>query len=274
MTTRLRPVGIPAGPGRFLFPDERNRPVPVWCHRPPHLPADAPVLFVMHGVKRDADLYRDNWMASAEKFGCLLLCPEFTKEDFPRKAYHLGNLVDDEGGFLPRSARTFGVIERLFDFAREATGNESERYHIYGHSAGGQFVHRMVMFAPESRFETAVAANSGWYTMPVFRRKFPYGLKGSGLSPERLREAFGRRLVVLLGTRDTDSKDPHLRRTSGARRQGKNRLERGLNFYVTARNEAAKSGAAFEWTLEPVIKASHFDPRMMPTALRAFFGNV
>ena len=50
-------------------------------------------------------------------------------------------------------------------------------YALYGHSAGGQFVHRYVAFADAPRMESAVAANSGWYTMPD-DGAFPYGWGG------------------------------------------------------------------------------------------------
>src|SRR3712207_6943257 len=67
------------------------------------------------------------------------------------------------------------LFRSLFDFVREATGNPSEQYRIYGHSAGAQFVHRLALFVPEARFATAIAANAGWYTMPTFDgKKFPY----------------------------------------------------------------------------------------------------
>lgn len=264
------------GAGSFRFADDRGRagrPLTVWYHRPPGIPDTAPVVFVMHGVKRDAGYYRDNWAAAAERFGFLLLCPEFTKADYPsRKAYQLGNLVDDAGERVPKAAWTFGVIERLFDFVRETTGNASERYHIYGHSAGGQFVHRLALFLPEARFATAIAANTGWYTMPRFSgKRFPYGLRGSPGTPETLKRVLGNRLVLLLGERDTDDEDPFLRRSKGARRQGKNRFERGQAFYAAARDEAARLGVPSNWTLQTVPGAAHFDQLMMPVAARVLF---
>ena len=267
---------IAPGAGSFRFADDRGNaggPLTVWYHRPPGLSATAPIVFVMHGVKRDADNYRDNWTAAAERFGFLLLCPEFTKVDYPnRTAYQLGNLADGAGEPLPKAAWTFGVIERLFDFVKETTGNASERYHIYGHSAGGQFVHRLALFLPEARYATAVAANTGWYTMPTFGgRRFPYGLRGSAGTPETLERALGNRLVLLLGEQDTDAEDPFLRQSKGARRQGKNRFERGQAFYAAAGDEATRLGVTLNWTLETVPGAAHFDQLMMPVAARALF---
>ena len=267
---------IAPGAGSFRFADDRGnagRPLTVWYHRPRGLSDTAPIVFVMHGVKRDADNYRDNWTAAAERFGFLLLCPEFTRSDYPhRRAYQLGNLVDGAGELLPKAGWTFGVIERLFDLVKETTANASERYHIYGHSAGGQFVHRLALFLPEARYATAVAANTGWYTMPTLGgRKFPYGLRGSPGTQETLKRALGNHLVVLLGEQDTDAEDPFLRQSKRARRQGKNRFERGQAFYSAARDEAARLGVTLNWMLETVPGAAHFDQLMMPTAARVLF---
>ena len=270
------PPQIEPGAGSFRFVDGssgRRKPLTVWYYRPPRLSTTAPVVFVMHGVKRDADSYRDTWMAAAELFGFLLLCPEFAKVDYPRSAYGLGNLTDGAGEPLPEDEWTFNVIEYLFDFVKASTDNTSERYHIYGHSAGGQFVHRLALFMPQARYETAITANAGWYTMPTFDKKFPYGLKGSAGTPETLKKAFGRRLVILLGERDTDANDPHLRKSSAASRQGANRLERGQAFHATARQEAEDLGTTLNWRLETVPGAAHLQHQMMPAAARALFAN-
>jgi len=275
------PENIGLGAGCFYFRDERysaapdpGLPLRVWYYRPPLAVRDTLVVFVMHGVKRDADCYRDTWKSAAERLGFLLLCPEFPAHTHPRGAYQLGRLADGARRPLPEEDWTFHTIERLFDSVKEATGNAGRRYSIYGHSAGGQFVHRLAMFMPEARYGTAVAANTGWYTMPTFSgERFPYGLRGSGLPMEKLEEAFGRRLVVLLGERDTDTEDPHLRRSAGARKQGSNRLERGLAFYDTAVGEAAKLGVELRWELGSVADAAHFDPQIMPTAAQILSGS-
>ena len=270
------PALIGPGAGNFHFVDDRNsadKSLTVWYYRPLHISAAiAPIVFVMHGAKRDADNYRDNWRDAAKRFGFLLICPELAQPNYPRAAYQLGNLVDGAGEPLAEEEWTFGMIERLFDCVREATGNTSEQYCIYGHSAGAQFVHRLALFVPAARYATAIAANAGWYTMPTFDgKRFPYGLKDSGSTPERLKKAFGKRLVILLGERDTDADDPYLRRSKGARRQGINRFERGHTFYTTARGKAAELGMRSNWELVTVPEAAHLDPQMIPAAARELF---
>ena len=43
----------------------------------------APVVFVIHGVSRNANGYFKVWRPLAERHGFLLLVPEFTRDDFP-----------------------------------------------------------------------------------------------------------------------------------------------------------------------------------------------
>jgi len=54
------------------------------------------------------------------------------------------------------------------------------QFSMFGHSAGAQFVHRYITFMPQGHLRAAVAANSGWYTLPDQTLKLPYGLKHTG----------------------------------------------------------------------------------------------
>lgn len=134
-------------------------------------------------------------------------------------------------------------------------------------------MHRMVVLMPEARFERAVAANSGWYTMPGFGEEYPYGLKDPPNAPELLERAFGRDFTIFLGGRGTDPGDPYLRNFPELVRQGMNRLERGRNFHAAARREAERAGADFRWAFRVAPEAPHLDAAMMPSAARAIFGD-
>ncbi len=263
------------GPGHFggFFAEGSSGPchLDVLFHRPARFGRASPILFVMHGTKRNAAEYRDSWATVAERYGCLVVCPMFPQHDFPRGAYQRGGVVDETGALRPVAAWALSAVERLFDLVRAATGNASAGYHLYGHSAGAQFVHRLVLLLPEARYVAAIAANAGWYTMPRFDEAYPYGLAGTGRGSADLRRVLGRRLTVLLGERDTDPEDAHLRNSRRARRQGRNRLERGTAFYTEARAAAASFGTALGWDLVTVPEAAHFDPDMMPQAGRILF---
>lgn len=258
---------LAAGDGEFLFDSWAGPPVRVWYHRPETVTPTTPVLFVMHGVKRDADRYRDEWSAIAAQRGFMLVVPEFSDRDFPGgTGYNLGFVLDDRGHRQPRERWSFSVIESLFDAVRAMTGTRVETYDLYGHSAGAQFVHRYLMFVPEARVGRAIAANAGWYTMPDTDVEFPYGLGASGVSESDLRRALGRRLTVLLGTDDAEPQHPNLRRTPEAMTQGPHRLARGEFFFGSAAAAAAALGTDFRWTLEKVEGVGHDNGAMAGAA--------
>jgi pimeloyl-ACP methyl ester carboxylesterase len=251
---------------RYVDVDGANRPMTIWTYRPPRLLASAKVVFVMHGVDRDGERYRDQWQPYAERHQFLLVAPEFDAAGFSEYAYHQGNLVDGRGNSIEKRLWTFSAIERLFDVVTEAARLRTRRYSLYGHSAGAQFVHRFVLFMPDARYERAVAANAGWYTLPTFETPFPYGLKGSPATEAGLKQSLGRDLVILLGENDTSESDPNLRSTERARAQGRTRRERGETFHRTAVSSSGTLGASLRWRRIVVPGAAHSNRQMAAAA--------
>jgi poly(3-hydroxybutyrate) depolymerase len=246
--------------------------IPVWYYLPEDVRSDAPVLFVMHGVNRDADRYRNEWEPHAEEHGFILLCPQFSNADFPgEEGYNFGNLLDKERRLRSRDEWSFRFLEPIFDAVKTATGNRSERYHLYGHSAGAQFVHRYLFFTPEARVARAVAANAGVWAVPNLAVDYPYGLRGVGVDAASLRAMFERPLVVLLGTADTDQTDIHLRRTPEAMVQGPHRFARGQYFFAAARRESAALGVPLAWRLATAPDIEHSNKLMAPFAVKVLF---
>jgi dienelactone hydrolase len=277
MSVQFRPGSRPIHPGagNFIFTDTRgspDRPVTVWYYQPDGFSRDMPVLFVMHGVKRDARRYRDEWIQYAERYGFLLIAPEFSHKYYPgKREYNDGNLFDRMGNIIPESDQAFTVIEHLFDFVKEATRNQSSSYDIYGHSAGGQFVQRMILFKTDARIRMAVAANPGVYVLPIFSEKYPYGIRNSGMTPDHLRVAFERDFMLLLGEKDVKEDDANLSSTPEALEQGHNSFERGNNFHDSAKNEASRLGMTFNWKLTTIPGAAHSDAQLALTAAQTLF---
>jgi len=273
----VAPAPAPTGSGSFLFaetPATAESPVPVWYHRPSGLTVDAPILFVMHGTLRNGEEYRDQWVDLSEAHDFLLVVPEFSHDGWSgSEGYNLGRMQDSEGAVLPEEQWAFTVIEDVFDEVRRRFGSTRESYTIYGHSAGAQFVHRFLLFAPDARFDAAVSANAGWYTMPSDEVAFPYGLRTETgailVSEERIRDAVERPVVILLGEEDNDPEASHLRRNEEADAQGLHRFERGHAFFETARERADEFGAAFNWSIQSVPGVGHSNARMAPAAVRA-----
>ncbi len=261
---RAQPSSFPEGVGAgvFSWKDPAGGPADpmrVWIFRPPDFAANSRVVFVLHGVRRDARLYRDAWGDSGLENNALVVVPEFDPERFADgPAYQQGGLFAPDGVVArPRASWTFAILERLFDHIRRETRITAERYHLFGHSAGGQFVHRMMMFYPEARVARAVASNAGWYTFPTFERRFPYGLARGPAQPGDLAAMLARPLIVMVGQEDTDTRHPTLRHGPEADAQGAHRLARGRAFLAAATAEATRLGAPLAWRLIEVPKVAH-----------------
>ncbi len=266
------PKALAPGEGRFEF-TYGDKTIAVWYHLPKNTKPDMPVLLVMHGVKRDAERYRNDWLPHARKYGFILVVPEFSEANFPGPdAYSYGGTVDAKDRPQPREKWAFSFLEPLFDQVKVATGNRSSKYHLYGHSAGAQFVHRYLYFVPGARVANAVAANAGWWTLPDLRTKFPYGLRGSVVNEGGLKAMLQRPLVVLLGTEDTDPNHPELRRTPEAMAQGPHRFARGQYFFAAGQKQAAALGVPFGWKLATAPGVAHHDDGMSAFAVEWLFG--
>lgn len=257
----------PGQAGRFVFSGWDGPPLPVFYQLPDTVTADTRIMFVMHGVNRDADRYRDEWAMLAKRFGFIAVVPQFSAADFPGPlGYNTGYFTEADGAPRSRSRWSFAAIEPLFDDVRQRFGTQVGRYSIYGHSAGAQFVHRYVLFMTEARIEQAIAANAGWYTMPDADIAFPYGLGATPIGAEALQAALGKPLTVLLGTADTDRADPDLRKTPEADAQGPHRYARGQAFFARGEAAAATSGVPFAWKLERVPGIAHSNAGMAEAA--------
>jgi hypothetical protein len=261
------------GSGRFDFAflsAGETRTIPVWYHRPAHAGADASIVFVMHGDARNAQTYRKYWIPLAEEKGFVLLVPEFSRAQFPgSRSYNLGNLAARYGTRYPEAQWGYTAIEDIFDLVRTTNSLSARTYDLYGHSAGGQFVHRLVLFKPNARYRIAIAANPGWYAMPDFEIAYPYGLKNAGIDRETLARAFSRRLIVLLGDQDNDPNHHQLSRTPGALAQGEHRFERGHAFFERAKRTAAEMQVPFAWSLQIAPGVAHSNARIAAHAVAA-----
>lgn len=268
-------IAIPEGKGVITFRDVRghaDRELVVHTYRPVRCDARCPLQFVLHGVSRNAQGYRDYWVEAAERHGFVVVAPLFTREAWGgAAAYNLGGVdATDE-----RSRWAFAAIEHLFD---EIADGRKE-YRLFGHSAGGQFVHRFLYFVPNNRVSVAVAANAGWYTTPEWRKDkgvfpWPHSLAQARVGEKEARRALGQRLVVMLGDADTDPNAQDLDRSPGSLAQGANRLERGRYFHRLSSALARDINADFRWDLVIVPGVAHSGRRMSAAAAEHLYGAV
>ena len=66
-----------------------------------------------------------------------------------------------EGTPNPRQEWTFGIVERLFDLLLAQGITTWQRYGLFGHSAVGQFVHRMFRSLSATVWPSLVSASAG-----------------------------------------------------------------------------------------------------------------
>ena len=253
---------------QFDFSSWAGPEIRVFVTHPVGLATDRPIVFVMHGLKRNADDYRDQWHALAIEHDFLLVVPEFSKAGFSgSRRYNLGNVFEKDGSTVEEKNWSFSAIEPLFDEVRRRFSITTERYSLYGHSAGSQFVHRFIFYKPDARISRVVTANAGWYMMPDFEQAFPYGLGDSNVTREKLAKTLQLPVTILLGDKDNDPQHEHLRRTPEALAQGEHRLARGHAFYDSARTSAKQLNVPFNWQLITVPGVAHDNQLMAPAAM-------
>lgn len=237
--------------GQFTFDAWDGIPLQVHTAEPENARADAPIIIVMHGARRNADMYRDSWIDLAKTYGFVVYAPEFTKAQFPKsRAYNMGGLTSKKAG-------AFDAIELLFDTIKERRQTQQNTYYLFGHSAGAQFVHRFVFFRSKARYAMAIAANAGWYTLTNKDHNWPYGLGRLKSRRYNMKEAFQKPLMILLGDQDTDPNGKNLRKTPEAMAQGPHRFARGIYFLKMASAAAKASKFKLNWRFKVIPNVGH-----------------
>ena len=249
--------------GSFIFRDvvgDVARAIHVHFVRPSTDLDLAPILIALHGVDRAAARFRDVMIAGAQRNGQVVLVPEFDPHQFPGiDAYNFGGvrLPSPANTVSPREQWTFGVVDRLFAFARLALSSDRNTFSMFGNSAGAQFVLRHLALNEAPNVDRAVAANSGIYLLPDIGIDYPTGMGGIGLDQGDLRRFLTRRLVIMIGENDCDPNAHDLPRGEIAEAQGPRRLARGRWYLRHCADLAASLGVPLGWQLEIVPDAGH-----------------
>jgi poly(3-hydroxybutyrate) depolymerase len=251
------PYHDPAFPDRTLF---------LYSARPVHYAPTTPLLFVHHGVGRNGEAYRDYWQPHVDSAGILVISVEFPEAGFPDYLrYHFGNLHAEDGTAIPKEQWTYGIVPRLFDALRAQGITTRARYGLFGHSAGGQFVHRMLSFGFRDRVGLAVCANAGTYAMPDLDIAWPFGLGHSEVSRDTLRDLLEFPITVMAGTGDTKTTGRFFPKGPRSLRQGATRYERAHNYVRNGHAAAEALGTQCRWTVIDVPDVGH-DGRDMSLA--------
>ncbi len=266
-------VSIPSGKSSFIYRDAKGRDIRVFSYKPERFTADTTIWFTMHGLDRDAEKTRDEWLVAADLNGLLILAPEFSAAAFPKQAdYTVGEITGSDF-----SKSSYASIENIFDSALAATLSNQKTYRMFGHSAGGQFVQKMMMLAPTVRADFAIAANAGWYLLPTCAEiaggaaAYPYSFANGPYAPAdcpaALARGMSRNVLVLLGAEDRDPAHPQLSKTAGAMLQGNHRFDRGTFFIEQMRIAGEAQKKAHSWKAQVVPSIGHSASEMAQSAL-------
>lgn len=268
-----------ATPGRVAIPftDAGNpdRPLTLEAYRAALHRPDSPVVIVQHGMARNGDAYRDFWIPAADRHGLLILAPSFGDAAWPESGSYNNGLVHDAAGAVrPRGAWAYAVPPAVFAAAREAGITTRESAHLFGHSAGAQFVHRLVGTCGAGPFGPIIAGNAGWYTQPDLDRAFPEGLGGLGLGEGDLARLLATKLTILAGDADIDTSGPGLPTHAAALAQGPHRFARAHAFVDAGREAASRRGIGCGWHLVVAAGIGHDGAAMSRMAAALWFDGM
>ncbi|MFZ4671953.1 MAG: hypothetical protein ACOYLT_08070 [Flavobacterium sp.] len=261
----------------FTYSGLPQKPINVFYNIPSGNRTNMPIVMLFHGDERNANEYRDIWINASNQYGFMVFAPEFNSTDFPGgSSYIIGNVYQD--GNYPtiqtlnnESVWTFSIVEPLFDYIKTNSGSNALTYNMFGHSGGGQFVHRFVLIKPDARYDKAVAANSGWYTVPDGVANFPYGILNCPIAAINPNDYFSRKLYITVGELDNNGSDPTLRHNNASDLQGLNRLERANYFFSKSQIYANTIQSTFNWQFNTVANSGHNATLMSNNAVSIFF---
>lgn len=242
----LRAEPIPFGSSQIQAGTGTNA-ITIFTYKPPTY-KDGPLLFVFHGVLRNAKDYRDFGIAMGDRFNALIAAPLFASNRFSSEDYQKGGLLK-KGVPQDRTNWTFSLVPQIVEEVRNREGKPNQPYYFIGHSGGGQFLMRLSAFSPLEA-KRIVAANPGSDLFPRRDWKFGYGFGGlpKNLSDDaELQRYLAAPLTLDLGTADIDPHHPELDVSEAAEREGAFRLARGRACFEYAKELAAKNGWTFNW---------------------------
>lgn len=230
--------------------------IDIFYSSPKSINANTKLLFLMHGGSRAAEKYINDWISFSKDRNVVLVAPEFSKKYYPEYAFLMmskenGKSLNNESLYINNS------LGLLFDFFKAKLKLSTSNYRLYGHSGGSQFVHRYLLLSNDTRIEKAAMANAGFYTFLDDEITYPFGTKKMKISDERIKWFYRLKGGVFLGSADNDSNHESLPRMRKARKQGKNRLERGKNFFEDLVKYGVDNNLPFRWRFQIVSNVGH-----------------
>ncbi|MEW7291066.1 hypothetical protein [Aquimarina sp. 2304DJ70-9] len=292
-------ININEGSGEFLIDGgvgNKEKTIKVYYHKPKNYRPESRILIVVPGAGRNGDSYRNAWIEESEKYGVLILSLMYPEKEYDFGAYHLCGIMHDldiknsieyventNVANMDESKFTFKINEnqdewifndfdRVFDLTVQKLKSAQTTYDIFGHSAGGQILHRMAIFQKESKAKYIIAGNSGFYTLPSNDFILPFGVKNAPFHVEHLPSIFKKKLIVMIGELDNATeKGGTLLHSVSVDKQGLHRLERGTFFFKYSKTKAQEMGLDFNWELKIVPNTGHNHKKIGDAAARYLY---
>lgn len=274
----------------------QNDSITIFYHKPINFTRSSKILMVVPGAGRNGDSYRDSWIQTSEKHSVLVLSPSYPEKNYNYGDYHLGGIIKDlnlskgvsfkkgtNQVHIDESVIEFNVdankgnwifndFDRIFELVKNSTNSNQKKYDMFGHSAGGQILHRFVLFQPNSKADRILASNAGTYTLPNSETFYPFGIENITIPKKQLKKSFRKELVLFLGELDNNLETRgRMLRSKTADKQGTSRIDRGRNFYAFSKKLSKKSKMKFKWELEIVPNVGHNQKKMAEAAAKFLY---
>ena len=271
----LSPLVAQAGPRSLPYfdPSFPDRLLILHAARPRDWSSDDPVVFVHHGVARNGRDYRDYWLPHVDQGGFLAIAIEFPEASFPDILVQFRQPV--RRGRQTESAPPMDLWDRSAAVrgAAQPGDYQARRYGVFGHSAGGQYVHRMLSFGYRDRVAVAVTANAGTYAMPDLAIDWPWGLGATEVTPDDLKTFLGFPVTIMAGTEDIKTTGRFFPKGPKSLRQGPTRFARAHRYLQTGQEAAAELGVSLAWRVVEVPGVGH-DGRGMSDAAAPLIAGI
>lgn len=233
-TVQVFPAGQRAS---FMFESAAGKRVPVYLVVPPTLhPATTKAVSIHHGLSRNGDDYCEFWREWAAANDTVAFAPTFDAEDWVGSStYNQGNVLS--GSTLRNEAQwTFTIVQRIIEHVLAGFALEAQLADVWGHSAGGQFVHRMALFRPDAPVRFWMAANPGIWSLADLGIAWQHGTAHTafGFTEQDMTRWSEQRLLVFRGSSDVH-RDSNLDSSTASDLQGRSRYARAGTAFARMR---------------------------------------
>jgi poly(3-hydroxybutyrate) depolymerase len=255
---------------------------------PEELSKQTNVLVLIHGTPSESEAetetayyYIYNWKDFAKRQGFILIVPTFNQKDFSSRH---GEIIDSLTGFRGLFGREIGADEwvlRLVAAFQQEFELENEKFYLYGHSAGGQYVGRFLVTHPE-KVKKGVITAAVTYPQPKVEISWPYGMgelhseihwedgtsEQVDIIPEKQKwiEATQVPVTVIVGMGDTE---PQLERPG---QEGTNRILIGQNWVDDMATFARENGIVSQIKFGAIPAKGHGMLGLIPYSQAALIG--